>query len=408
MFDAHDLYKKRLSSHLKEMSKYLRYILNEHIAIAMLFFITAIAVYYQQWLAQLPADFPSAWIIGIVFGMSISYAPVGTLLKEADLVFLIPAEHKMKVYFRNGLIYSYVHQLLPLLFVSAALSPLYFHAYPNRGGGVYLLTLLLLLLFKAWQLVVNWWMLKVRDIGMRRVDQVVRMLLNSVTFILIVKGEIFLAGIATMFLIGIFIYNFNISKKRAGIAWDILIEKEQNRMQLFYRLANLFTDVPHLKNKIKKRSWLVGIVSKLPFVKKHTYDYLYRITFVRSGDYLGMYVRLIIVGGLFIYYVPNIWMKLLFALLFIYMSCFQMMTLYQHYRTNMWIDLYPVTQEVRHRAVTTWLFKLTFFQTMLFTILIIVLKFYVEALLLFVVGILFTIVFVNYYVKRKLTKTTFK
>lgn len=401
MFDAQALFKNRLSTHMKEMSRYLRYIFNEHIAIAMLFLITAIAVYYQQWLAQLPADFPSDWVIGIVFGLAASYAPVSTLLREADLVFLIPAEHKMNVYFRNALIYSYVNQLLPLLFVSAALSPLYFHAYPSRGGSIYLLTLMILFVFKAWNFIVNWWMLKVRDVGMRRIDQIVRLLLNCAIFFFIVRGEIFLAGVTTLLLIGIFLYDLKVSRSQAGIAWDILVEKDQNRMQLFYRMANLFTDVPHLRNRIKKRNWLVGIVSRIPFAKKHTYDYLYRITFIRSGDYLGMYIRLIVVGGLFIYYVPNLWMKILFALLFIYMSCFQMMTLYQHYRTNIWLDLYPVKRSVRKQAVTKWLLQMTFLQTILFSAIFVWLHIYLEAFITFVGGILFTIVFVKIYVNKK-------
>src|SRR5690625_4758716 len=402
MFDSHDLFKTRLSDHIKELNRYLRYIFNGHLAVVLFFLISAIAVYYQQWLAQLPDDFPSAWIIGIVFGLLVSYAPISTLLQEPDLVFLIPAEHKMNDYFRNALVYSFVSQLLVLLFVVAALSPLYFHSYPDRGGGAYLLTFLIILIFKSWNLITNWWLLKIRDQNMRRMDQMVRLILNCATFFFIIRGEIFLAIITTLLLIGLFLYVFNISRKQASIAWDILVEKDQNRMQLFYRIANMFTDVPHLKTRMKKRRWLVSIVSKLPFEKKHTYDYLYRITFIRSGDYLGMYIRLLIIGGLFIYLVPNEWMKILFAVLFIYMSCFQMMTLYQHYRTNIWLDLNPVDQSLKRQAITKWILQLTIIQTILFATVFLVMQIYIGALLVFVGGTLFTIIFVNGYVKSKL------
>src|SRR5690625_2461633 len=103
MFDAKGLFKERLSAHLKETNRYLKYIFNGHLAIVMFFLISAIAVYYQQWLAQLPADFPTAWIIGVIFGVLVSYNPVKTLLQEPDLVFLLPAEQKMGYYFRNVL-----------------------------------------------------------------------------------------------------------------------------------------------------------------------------------------------------------------------------------------------------------------------------------------------------------------
>src|SRR5699024_2408193 len=145
------------------------------------------------WLAQLPDDFPASWIIGIIFGLIVSYAPISTLLQEPDVVFLIPAEHKMNEYFRNALVYSFVSQLLVLLFVGAALSPLYFHSYPDRGGVTFLLTFLLILIFKAWNLMTNWWLLKIRDKTMRWSDQIVRLLLNCATFFFIIRGEILLA-----------------------------------------------------------------------------------------------------------------------------------------------------------------------------------------------------------------------
>src|SRR5690625_1409060 len=219
MFDSHDLFKTRLSDHIKELNRYLRYIFNGHLAVVLFFLISAIAVYYQQWLAQLPDDFPLAWIIGIVFGLLVSYAPISTLLQEADLVFLIPAEHKMNDYFRSALIYSFISQLLALLFVVAALSPLYFHSFPDRGGSAYLLTLLLILLFKAWNLITNWWLLKIRDQNIRWMDQAVRLLLNCATFFFIIRGEILLAIVTTLLLIGLFLYIFNISRKQSGIAW---------------------------------------------------------------------------------------------------------------------------------------------------------------------------------------------
>lgn len=403
MFDANALFKQRLSAHMKETNRYLKYIFNGHLAIAMFFLLSAVAVYYQQWLAQLPPDFPTAWIIGVIFGGLVSYNPIKTLLQEPDLVFLLPAEQKMDHYFRNALRYSFVNQLIITFFVIAAVSPLYFHTYAERGGRTFLLILVVLFILKAWNLIVNWWMLKVRDKNSRYLDQVVRLLLNSTIFIFMINGDMLFAGVGTFVFILLLVYDLSISRKQAGIAWDLLVEKDRNRMQLFYRIASMFTDVPHLKSRTKKRRWLVAPVNKMtPFDKQHTYDYLYRITFIRSGDYLGMYIRLILIGGLLIYYVPNEWMKMLFALLFIYLSSFQMITLYQHYRTNIWLDLYPIKIEERRRAVTKWLFQLTFLQTALYAITFLVMQSYVGFLLILVGGTLFNLFFMNGYVKQRL------
>jgi len=339
----------------------------------------------------------------VIFGVLVSYNPVKTLLQEPDLVFLLPAEQKMGYYFRNVLRYSFVNQLLLTFFVVAAVSPLYFHTYAERGGRTFLLILVVLFIFKAWNLIANWWMLKVRDTTSRYLDQVVRLLVNSAIFIFMINGDMIFAGIATFVFILLLIYDVSISRKQAGIAWDLLVEKDRNRMQSFYRIANMFTDVPHLKSRTKKRRWLVSIVNKwTPFDKKQTYDYLYRITFIRSGDYLGMYIRLILLGGLLIYYVPNDWMKMLFALLFIYLSSFQMITLYQHYRTNIWLDLYPITIEERRRAVMKWLFQLTSLQTVLYALTFLAMQSYLGFLLVLVGGTLFNLFFMNGYVKQRL------
>ncbi|WP_077297218.1 ABC transporter permease [Virgibacillus pantothenticus] len=402
MFNAHVFFKQRFSAHLKETGRYLRYIFNGHIAIAMLFFISALAFYYQKWLQEIPSDFPAAWIIGIVFGGVASYSPVRTLLKEPDLVFLIPAEHKMKAYFRNAIVYSFTIQLYLVLLAAAAFGPLYTTIFANRAGSVYLLTIALLLVFKFANLIANWWMLRVRERDLRLIDLVVRTVLNIAVFYFFISGNMLMAGIATLLFGVVFLYDYQVSSKRPGLLWDLLVEKDLSRMQAFYRLANMFADVPHLKSKVKKRHWLVRIFSRVPFSKANTYDYLNRITFIRSGDYLGMYVRLVIIGGLIIYVIPPLWLKIIFALLFLYLSSFQMMALYQHHRTILWLDLYPVALQVRQQSLLKIVLQLSVLQVILFTALFVVMGIYLGAIITFLGGIGFTVLFVHGYVKRKL------
>lgn len=403
MFDSHAFYKKRLASHMKELGRYLRYIFNGHIAFALFFFIAAVAYYYQAWLQQLPENFPTAAIIGIAFGLVVSYSPVRTLLQEPDLVFLIPAEEKMKPYFRNSIIYSFVIQLYLILLVAAALGPLYTASFPEREGNPYLLTIIILLIFKVANLLANWWMYRIRDRNHRRLEIFVRMVMNVLVFYFMIAGEMLGACIVTILFAALFLYDYVLAAKQAGVVWDLLLEKDQNSMQTFYRIANMFSDVPHIKTRVRKRQWLVSLVTRnIPFEKRRTFDYLYRITFVRSGDYVGMYVRLIIIGGLFIYLIPNIWVKLLFVILFLYMSSFQMMTLYQHHRTIMWLDIYPIEKTDRQQSLVKLIFQLTILQTVLFACIFIIMQEYAGFLFAMIVGVSFTYLFVNGYVKRKL------
>ncbi|WP_068675739.1 ABC transporter permease [Oceanobacillus sp. Castelsardo] len=403
MFDSHLFYKRRLSAHMKELGRYLRYILNGHMAVVLFFLISTLAVYYQQALILLPPNFPTAVIIGILFGLVASYSPVRTLLKEPDLVFIITAEDKMNAYFRNTLIYSFVIQLYLILLLAAALGPLYFASYPERSGTTYLLSLLVLLIIKIGNLFANWWMLKVRDKNTRLLDVFARTILNIVIFYFLVHGDVMFAGITTIIFVIIFLYDYYYSKKQIGINWDLLIEKDQHRLQAFYRFANMFADVPHLKVRVKKRQWLVRLITKsVSFQNKNSYDYLYRITFVRSGEYLGMYFRLIVIGGLFIFFIPIMWLKVILSILFLYLSTFQMMTLYHHHRVNIWLDLYPVELGERKRAVMKILYQLSIVQTILFALVVVLSQDYLGFFITLIGGLLFSFAFINGYVRAKL------
>ncbi|UOR13200.1 ABC transporter permease [Halobacillus amylolyticus] len=403
MINAKEFWSHRFQDHIKETSRYLRYIFNGHIAIAMVFFVSALAYYYQQWLMQLPESFPTAWVVGIAFGLIASYSPVRTLLKEPDLVFLLPAEHQLGDYFKRCLYYSFIIQLYLIFLVVAALGPLYFASYPELGTRHYLMMIAVILVAKVWNMLANWWMLKERNANIRMADQIVREAISILLFYFLAKGEWVFASIVTVLLVAMMLYGYSLSRKKAGLAFDLLVSKDQARMRTFYRIANMFTDVPHLKNSVKKRHPLVRLLlAPISYRQNQTFTYLYRITFVRSSDYLGMYLRLVGIGGLAIWFVPNVWMKVAFAILFLYLSAFQMMSLWNHHRTIAWLDLYPVKSEWKQVAMLNGLKQLMIVQTVLFTVLFIIQTNFLGALLVMVGGTLFSFAFIQGYVKQKL------
>jgi len=404
MFNAHQLFMQRFREYVKETSRYLQYIFNGHTAIALFFLIAAAAYYYQQVLAELPKDFPSAWVIAVFFAFVLTYSPIHTLLKEADLVFVLPAEHRMGPYFRNALVYSYIFQLYLVILVVAALSPLYYASYPSSTGRTYLLFVVVILLLKVWNLLASWWMLKVRDKISRSIDHLVRFALQVVLFYFFIDGAHFYAAIITVLLFLMFAYNFHISTKQNVLAWDLLVEKDRTRMRSFYRLANMFTDVPHLRTTVKKRHWLVYLTTRfVPFAQVSTFDYLYRITTMRSGEYLGMYLRLFIIGALAVYYVPNQWMALIFGVLFIYLTGIQLMAMWHHHKTILWLDLYPVSKELRKQSFVDWIQRLLGLQTLGFGAVFILLSNYTGMVTMLISGGLVTLLFVQGYMKRNLT-----
>jgi ABC-2 type transport system permease protein len=408
MFEPKKLWKRRLGNHIKETSRYLRFMFNDHLIFALLFLLVAFAYFYQHWLETLPKNFPADWVMAIVIGFFVARSPIRTLLKEPDAVFLLPTEYKMGSYFKRAFLYSFFMQLYLLAIVIGALSPLYFTVYQERPTEWFIYLCIIIVILKVWNLFSAWLQLKDRNSKNRMVDSFIRFLLSVCILYFFLDGNGFLyASILSVIFIGLLLFNYHHYHKK-GLAWDLLIEKEDVMNQSFYRIANLFTDVPQLKKKAKKRYWIVEIfTSFIPFQQKQTFTYLYRITFVRSSDYFGLYIRLLIIAAFLILWVPNIWFKFVFGLLFIYLSGFQLITLWNHFRTIQWIDIYPVTDEVRKQSLLTFLLQLMLGKTIILAIVMIFAASWKEASLLFSVGVLFSFLFVYYYARKRIEKNKY-
>lgn len=404
MFNSHQFFMERLTKHIQHLSRYLRYMLNGHITIALLFLIVALSYYYQLWLESLPTNFPVAWIVAIIFGALAIHNPIRSLLQEPDLVFLIAAEKNMVKYFRNAIVYSFVAHIYLIFIVAAALGPMYFHFFTERSGKIYLLTILLLFVLKFWNLLANWWMLTVHSKGAVIGHMILRFILSTAIVLFFIQENKKILIICTTGFIALLSLTYVDYRKRRGIPWQTLVESDEQRLQSFYRLANLFTDVPHIKSPIKKRKWLVYLVQRLTVhERKYTYDYLYRLTFFRSGDYLGMYLRLLVIGSIAIIFVDNMWIKISFIILFLYLSSFQMVALYKHHRTIMWLDLYPVSLKERRRALMSWLYVLSLGKTIILSLVFLwSTGDFLGLVVAIISGILFTVLFMNSYVKNKI------
>src|SRR5690625_2688398 len=190
-------------------------------------------------------------------------------------------------------------------------------------------------------------MLRVRDKTISRLENMVRYLLQWVIFISFINGYVMAASLVTVALFGYIFYFYRYSHRYA-LAWDQLIEKDQQKMQSFYRLAIMFTDVPHFKAKIKKRRLLVRwFTSRLPFKQTYTYHFLYRMTFLRSADYFGLYVRLTVIASVLMIYFNHALLIFSFLVLILFVSGIQLITLWYHNMVNLCYVLFTVTNADR-------------------------------------------------------------
>jgi ABC-2 type transport system permease protein len=401
MFDEKKLWKDRSVHRLKEIGVYLRYILNGHLVVVLLFLLGTAAFYYQNWVNALSTEFPAEMIIAFLLGVFLTHSPVYTFLLEADQVFLIPLETKLKGYFfRSGLV-SLVFQGYILLLVLAILMPMYAHVSSN-GFQSFFIFLLVLLMIKAWNIAISWRIHYYVQPSVYVCDMFVRYFINALFTFLLFNNANVLFLLILMFIMAAYYQSFFVRTRKMGLKWDLLITQEEKRMASFYRLANLFTDVPKLKDTVKRRKWLDWIIKRISFSQENTYLYLFARTFLRSSDYLGLFIRLTVIGGIALYFISFGVGQLVLSLLFIYLTGFQLLPLSNHHQNKLWIDLYPVALKHKTNAFQSMLLTILNIQSLVFTLIILVKGEWLFSLIVLLSGILFSFLFVHFYSKKRL------
>lgn len=401
MFDDKKLWKERAGGRVKDLGRYLRYIFNGHLVIVLLFLIGTGAFYYQKWIVTLPAGFPAELIIAILIGLLLTYSPVYNFLLEADQVFLIPLEDKLKGYFLRSGVISLVFQGYILLMVLAVLMPMYAHIN-STGFRLFFPFLAALLIVKAWNMAVDWRIHYFVQPSVNRWDMVVRYFLNAAFTYLLLKQANLIFLLLMVVVMAFYYRSFFVRTRNMGLKWDILIDGEEKRMASFYRLANMFTDVPQLKATVKRRKWLDILINRIAFAEDKTYLYLFSRAFLRASDYLGLFIRLTVIGALGIYFISFGLGQLLLSILFLYLTGFQLLPLWNHHQNKLWVDLYPVSPKSKLAAFHQLMMVILLVQSVIFALFILIKGEILIALLVLLSGAVFSFLFVYLYSNNRL------
>ncbi|MCM3352379.1 ABC transporter permease [Bacillus sp. FSL K6-1012] len=345
-----DIWQSRLQEHIKETRMYMKYMLNDHLVIVLIFFIAGAASWYSKWVRDIPAHFPSFWVMAVLFSLVLTGSYVRTLLKEADLVFLLPLEAKMEPYLRQAFVYSYVSQLFPLIALSLVAMPLYFAVTPGASLVSYVAVFVQLLLLKAWNQALEWRMTFQNDRSMKQMDLVIRFAANTLVLYFVFQSVYVYALVIYIIMAALYLYVSSAAKGKT-FKWESHIEYELRRKQRFYRIANLFTDVPHLKKQAKRRAYLDFLLRFVPFEQRKTFAYMFARAFLRSSDYLGIQVRLTVIFALIIMYASASPMIAGILTVFtVFITGIQLLPLFGHFDHLALQELYPVKKEAKLKS----------------------------------------------------------
>lgn len=401
MFNVDQLWQARFSQYLKDTRRYLRYMFNDHLVIVMIFLLSGLALAYQNWLEVVPPDFPYALVMGTILALLMTRGSIHTFLKDPDLVFLLPLEEKLKPYIKKSFLYSIVLESYFLLLVFGVSVPLFF-TLTDATLQTLISVLLLLLGMKSWNLWMTWLINFYTDKKVRLVDWWVRLALNfGLLYLVFSEASLLFIGVVVVIMLLLLAYFHNATKKM-NWKWDLLIENETKRMQLFYRVANLFVDVPGLKDKVTRRKWLDVFLSLTPYAKDKAFNYLYLRTFLRSGDYFGLYLRLLIIGAVLLVTLPAGYATYLVPVLVLYLTGFQLIPMWRHHYNKLWLSIYPVQEKHRILAFTNMITVILISQTIVLAALLVFVATWMEVVVVLVGGIIFAFLYVQGVVKRKI------
>lgn len=401
MFDEKKLWRERINQRIKELARYSRYIFNGHIVIVLVFLLGTAAYYYQEWLKTVPEQFPAAAIMAVVLGLLLTYSPISTFLSNADRIFLLPLESRLSGYFRKSIIVSFVIHAYILFLGLGVFMPLY--AKVNDGDfQKYLPFLFGILVIKAINVFIRWKVQYLVETRVHLIDSCVRYAINTVFlfFLFSNAGILYLIPEAVLLIVLLLYYGKNTEDK--GLKWEYLIELEEKRMAAFYRLANLFTDVPQLRDSVKRRKWLDWVVGKLAFGQDQTFSHLYVRTFLRAGDYFGLFIRLTLICMGVIFFISYGLGQAFIALLFIYLTGFQLIPLWNHHQNKLWIRLYPIDEKQKEKAFKRLLSQVLYLQSLLLAAAVFLLGEGLAAFITLIAGLGFAYFFIHMYMSKRL------
>lgn len=394
------LFSIRRQRHFLLLLKYWRLVFNDHFVIALFFLFGALAYGYSQWLPTLgPHLWWSRWLLVLWFTVLAQVGRLATLLERPDPIFLLPQVGSMRRYLGQASRYSLL--LAELITIAGTFAALPFaltteRLLPLDIGGVFAAAVL----SKA-----SWMRIARTAISQKWTDH--KTLIRSEYWLipLINSLVMWLANPVAGCIVALAIYlGIAVYYRHLAINWPAAVRSEQDRMYSVYRFFNLFTDVPRVQGRVRRRTWANGLM-RLLTNPNHPWSYLYVRGFIRNTDVSGIVIRLTLLGMVVSFVVPVTWLNCVLAALFIYLIATQLMPLFDQYDNNVFTHLYPVGFHERQQDFQKLLVRVTALEMILIVLASLGLDLNWQRMLLnLIVGVVEVVLLTRFYFKTRIKK----
>ncbi|WP_086314443.1 ABC-2 type transport system permease [Enterococcus sp. 7F3_DIV0205] len=395
----------RLARHLKKMMKYMRYVFNDHFILVCVFLLGGLGFYYSQVLKTLPENFIWGRPIVLVFWLVLlQIGRIATLAEEADKVFILPKEPEMNTYLNRAIRYSFWLPIVALFLMGGMSMPLVVVS-TGWAFSTFFYFIVMLGILKASHL-------RLQKYELYQVTSRERSLWFAVwlaTSIVAIGLSLYVLPLAGPLAAGVqaVLFYLVLKKKEAAVSldWELMVQKEKNRMHRIYQFIHLFTDVPEISSSVKRRKFLDPLLNKIKKTSQNTYLYLYARSFLRGSEYSGLFIRLVLVAGVILFFLKEFWISMGVSVLFIYLIGFQLIPIYTQFDYMVMTHLYPVPNGQKKQAVGKLVTVLLLVAAILFSLFVLIaLPDFKEAAMVVVALIVEVLLFAKFYVPYRLKK----
>lgn len=325
-----ELASSRLRRNSQLSLRYLRLVFNDFFVLALIFIAGAVMFWYAQALKGMPAG---QWyyrpLLIVIFWLPFLTGHLVTLFQEADKQFLLPADNRLKAYFKPMLSYSMIVPTILIVLLAAVLAPL---ALVKAGLPTwhYLLLAIALILLKYLQLSF--------DVASLYFNRRLSAWAVRLQILLVIANLCYNFWAGLIWTIAFTVLN-RFLPKGVHFDWQRAVSYEQSRKSRVYAGFAMFTDVAELKPEIKRRKGLDFLLSK----SKNGLIYLYQRTLLRNPDYLNLLLRMTVFAVLVSWLLGDWrWAAGLSALI-VFLTAFQLVGLGHSFDFNLAFRLSPLS-----------------------------------------------------------------
>ncbi len=359
------IFKNRQRTNFKKNSKYLPYVFNDHFILIVIILIGYLAYLYANNLKiilQIKPFILQVLIIFLLFFELHSFKFV-TYLEKPDQNFLLPIINHINDSFVFATVYSLILPVFTFTFTAIILTPI-LHGINSSFNFLSILILIFGLTILQWAIFICFQQKiygKIKDKGFLICKEII--LVCTLALIFLPCDWLFLLITLTEVIL---LKCYDHLKPNSILQINIAISEEEKRQSRILRLFSLFIDLPNKQIPVKRRKYL-------DFFKKFNSNLqnLFLLTFLRSGNYLGLFLRILIINYIVNFFVKDYIVAIVINFTLLYLLLFQLIPIYQQTIDNIYINIFPIAKLKWQRFFRNWLNKVGYIYILLNVIIMI-------------------------------------